>query len=95
MPKGVIPLVFVITDGIEAVTTSVHRGVGALPPGSVHMLLVDRASGCTEEMEADWRGVAFGSFTRLDDADTRAMGDQLAATVAAAIGANYQPEAAD
>lgn len=77
---------FVLTDGIEPVTAAVHAAVAALPPGSVHMLLVDRSGGCGAGMEADWRSVAFGSFTRLQTFETAAMSRQLAEIFAGSMG---------
>jgi len=79
-------LACVITDGIETVTDSTHESVSALPPGSVHLLLVDRARQCDPAMEAAWRAVAFGSFTRLNTFNTRAMAEQLAAVLSRALG---------
>jgi hypothetical protein len=80
-----VSLVFVVTDGIEAVTTDTHAAVAALPEGAVHMVLVDRSNGCTPPMEAAWQAVAFGSFTRLQTFDTKAMAIQIAATFAHAL----------
>jgi hypothetical protein len=36
-------------------------------------------------MEAAWRSVAFGSFTRLRSFDTRTMAEQLASVLADAL----------
>ena len=80
------PLTVVLTDGIESVTPAMHAAVAAHPPGSVHMLLVDRSGGCSEEMERDWRTVAFGSFTRLRTFDTAAMAHQIGEALADALG---------
>ena len=77
-PDDETALVFVVTDGIEDVTAETHAAVAALPPNAVHVLLIDRSNGCTDAMEAAWRGVAFGSFTRLRTFDTRAMATQIA-----------------
>lgn len=79
-------LVYVITDGIEAVTDATHNAVATLPPDSVHLLLVDRAHQCDAAMEAAWRTVAFGSFTRLGTFNTRGMAEQLAGQLADALG---------
>jgi phosphodiesterase/alkaline phosphatase D-like protein len=49
------------------------------------MLLVDRSNGCSPDMEAAWRSVAFGSFTRLTSLDTRGMATELAQVLAAAL----------
>jgi len=81
-----VPLVFVITDGIEDVTAEMHAAVAALPQGTVHMLLIDCWNGCSEEMERAWRTVAFGSFTRLPHFDTKAMAMALAAVYAQSLG---------
>lgn len=81
-----VPLVFVITDGIESVTAEIHAAVAALPRRSVHMLLVDCSNGCSEEMEKAWRAVAFGSFTRLPHFDTKAMAMALATVYAESLG---------
>ena len=86
LDRNDIPLVFVITDGIEDVTAETHAAVAALPKGSVHMLLVDCSNGCSEEMEQAWRTVAFGSFTRLPHFDTKAMAMALATAYAQSLG---------
>jgi len=78
-------LVVPITDGIEDVRGETHLAVQALPPGCVHTVLVDRASQCDADMEAAWRSVAFGSFTRLRSFDTRTMAEQLASVLADAL----------
>lgn len=81
-----IPLVFVLTDGGEAVTAATHAAVSALPKRCVHMLLVDRSNCCDAAMEKAWATVAFGSFTRLPDLDTTAMAITLARIYANALG---------
>lgn len=78
-------LYIVLTDGIEPVSAATHAAVEALAEGSVHMVLVDRSNGCSGEMEATWKTVPFGSFTRLRSFETRPMARQLAETFAAAI----------
>lgn len=78
-------LIYVITDGIEPVTTDMHDAVAALPPRSVHLCLVDRSNGCTPDMEADWATVAFGSFTRLNHLDVRTMAVELAHIYASSL----------
>ncbi len=85
-PRGGIPLVFPITDGIEAVTPETHAAVAALPAGCVHMLLIDRSGGCSPDLENAWRTVAFGSFTRLPHLDTNDMALTLARIYADALG---------
>ncbi len=89
---GEVQIVFVITDGIESVTASTHRAVGDLPPGSVHLLLVDRSNYCTDELEDQWRQVAFGSFTRLERLDdTSTLAIQLGKIYAKALGLTLTP----
>jgi hypothetical protein len=88
---GSTPLVFVITDGIEDVTPETHAAVAGLPPGSVHMLLVDRSGGCTSELETAWRAVAFGSFTRLPHLDTSDMALTFGRIYAQALGLSLSP----
>lgn len=78
LPDGTVPLTWVPTDGIEEVTDATHSAVDALPPGSVHLILIDPLHGCTEAMENAWRSVAFGSVTRIEDLTVR----NVAATVA-------------
>ena len=79
-------LVLVITDGVEAVTKETHAAVARIPEGCVHMLLVDRSHQCDAQMEAAWRSVAFGSFTRLESFETSVMAHKLAAVVADSLG---------
>lgn len=81
-----IPLIFVLSDGIESVTAEMHSAIAALPKGSVHMCLVDRANGCTPQMEAAWRTVKFGSFTRLNHLDVSSMTAQLVDIYATTLG---------
>lgn len=80
------PVVVVISDGIQAVDSRIHDAVKALPPGCVHMLLVDRSSGCDAATEAAWRSAGFGSFARLRTFDTREMAIQIAEVFADALG---------
>jgi hypothetical protein len=77
---------YILTDGIEPVTPAIAAAIANLPAGSVHMLLVDRSGGCDPNMEAAWRGCAFGSFTRLRTFDTEAMSHQLADIAATTLG---------
>jgi hypothetical protein len=81
-----VPLVFVITDGMERVTAETHAAIAALPKGCVHLLLVDCSTGCSGEMEQAWRTVAFGSLTRLPHFDTEAMAMALATVYAQSLG---------
>lgn len=84
--RDAVPLVFVITDGMESVTADTHAAVAALPKRCVHLFLVDCSNGCSEEMEHAWRTVAFGSFTRLPHFDTQAMAMALATVYAQSLG---------
>lgn len=78
LPGGTVPLTWVPTDGIEAVTAATHHAVDALPAGSVHLVLIDPLHGCTEAMEDAWRSVAFGSVTRIDDLTVRNVATTIA-----------------
>lgn len=80
-----VPLVFVLTDGCEPITTAMHDAVVALPPGAVHVALIDRSHALDSASEAAWRTLALGSFTRLD-LDTTTLARQLADVVARALG---------
>jgi Mg-chelatase subunit ChlD len=86
---------FVLTDGIESVTTATHAAIAALPAGSVHMILVDRSGGCDGAMEAAWKTVAFGSFTRLRTFSTPEMAQQLAVIFATSLGLEMPKTKAD
>ena len=77
---------YVITDGGEPVTPAMHAAVAALPPGSIHVLLVDNYGICDAAMEAAWSTCAFGSWTRLASFDTKQMATQIAEIFAASIG---------
>jgi len=76
---------FILGDGIELVTPAINTALSALGERQVHMLLVDRSGGCDPALEAAWRSVPFGSFTRLRTFDTRAMAHQLAQIAAATL----------
>lgn len=80
-----ISLTFVLTDGIESVTQSTRDTLAALPAQSVHMLLIDRSHGCNEQMEADWRALPLGSFSRLNTWDTRSLATDVRTQVVAAL----------
>jgi hypothetical protein len=80
------PLVYLIGDGLENVTAVAHAAVAALPPNSVHLLLVDKLGACDAALEAGWRSLPLGSITRLDVFDTKTMAWQLADIFAASIG---------
>ncbi len=82
-PEGV-PLVIVITDGIEEVGARVRTQLAKLPHGSVHVLLVDYSNNSVG-YEPAWRDLPLGSFTRLD-LDIERMTWQAAEVVVAAVG---------
>lgn len=86
LPAGTIPFFWVPTDGIESVTSSTHDSVNALPPGSVHLVLIDPLHGCTPQMEEDWRSVPFGSVTRINDLSVKNVANTVAELCAAAMG---------
>lgn len=86
LAKNETVIYYVITDGSEYVTPAMHAAIAALPPGSIHMLLVDRCGYCDDAMEAAWATCAFGSFTRLQTFDTKEMSFQIAEIFAASIG---------
>lgn len=77
---------YVITDGGEPVTPAMHAAIAALPPGSIHVLLVDNSGICDAAMETAWATCAFGSWTRLETFDTKQMATQIAEIFAASIG---------
>jgi hypothetical protein len=81
-----LPLVVVITDGIEAVGAEVERELALLPRGAVHVVLVDHGHGCNADLEALWRLLPFGSFERLNVLDTTKLSWQVANIVARAVG---------
>lgn len=78
--------VYVLTDGGESVTQATHDAVAALPPGSVHLCLIDKARMCTPDMEAAWRTVAFGSFTRFEQLDVRSIAHQMVSIYGRTLG---------
>lgn len=79
-------VVYLIGDGLEVVSPEVNRTISALPPQSVHLLLVDRSESCDAALEAGWRSLPLGSMHRLDAFDTKAMAWQLAEIFASSIG---------
>jgi hypothetical protein len=76
---------FIVSDGIEPVTPAIQTGVHKLGRSRVHLLLVDRAGGCTPHMETAWRALSLGSFTRLKTFDTKLMAEQLAQVAASTL----------
>ena len=81
-----LPLVVIVTDGIEFVGDEVAFEINTLPPGVVHVVLVDHCHGCDSELEEYWSRLALGSFVRLDVLDTARMAGQAADVVARAVG---------
>ncbi|TWP34421.1 VWA domain-containing protein [Leekyejoonella antrihumi] len=81
-----IPLAFILTDGVEDVTPAMHEAIASLPHGCVHMVLIDRMHWCTPVMEANWRTVSFGSFSRIEHLDVSTMAHQLGIIYAHALG---------
>lgn len=80
---------FLITDGIETVTDEIREGVRALPDGSVHLCLIDRLGGCGPELEAQWRSVDFGSFTRFAKLDVGSVARGMAELYARTLGLTH------
>jgi len=79
-------LVLVITDGLECPAENHARLVACLPPGSVHLLILDIGGGCTVTLEAAWQHVGLGSFTRLPHADNAALALETAGVLARTAG---------
>lgn len=86
LPDHTIRVYWVPTDGIEAVTSSTYSAVNALPPDSVHLVLIDPLHCCTDAMEDDWRAVPFGSVTRVGELTVRNIATTIAQLCADAIG---------
>lgn len=86
-----IPLIFVITDGIEEVGPAAATELSQLPEGCVHVLLVDHSHGCDPALEAGWNCLPLGSFTRLELLDTELMSWQIAEVLAQAVGTHMPP----
>ena len=85
---GGADVTIVITDGMEDFSLDLRTPMTALPPASVHILLVDRSHGCDAAFEENWRALPLGSFTRLDDNDVRHMTYQIAELICREIGAH-------
>lgn len=80
-------LTIVITDGMEDFSRDLSSPLATLAPSSVHILLVDRSSGCDPGIEASWRSLPIASFTRLNDNDVGHMATQIADLLCRKIGA--------
>lgn len=85
-PSGHTVITVVLTDGIEIVDDRVRAAVSSLPPHSMHICLVDRANGCTPDMEAAWRSLPLGSFTRLQSFDLADITTQIVTIFATSLG---------
>ena len=68
-PAGDTVITVVLTDGMETVDDAVRAAVASLAPSSMHICLIDRSNGCSPAMEAAWRSLPLGSFTRLQSFD--------------------------
>lgn len=86
-----LPIVVVVTDGIEAVGAEVARELSRLPMGAVHVVLVDHSGGCDAVLEACWRSLSLGSFERLNVLDVAQMAWQIANVVTRAVGLSLPP----
>jgi hypothetical protein len=84
--RGKTYIYLVISDGIEAVTQATRDALAALPRGAVHMILVDRGSGCSPAMEADWNNAGFASVVRLKTFNTLEMAHELGDIYATTVG---------
>ena len=90
-PADARPAVCVLTDGIEEVGAAAQAQIDRLPPGAVHVLLIDHGKGCDDRLEAAWRQLSLGSFTRLNVNDTHRMAWQLADIATKAVGLTMPP----
>jgi hypothetical protein len=82
---GRLPVVLVLTDGLQDPDASVEQELAELPERSVHILLIDPQNYCTAELEQAWQALPFGSFTRLD-LDNTALSWQAAEILANTVG---------
>lgn len=57
--------VLVLTDGLQDTGLALRAAVERLPASSVHVLLIDHLHTCGAGLEASWRALPLGSFTRL------------------------------
>lgn len=62
---GQTPVVLILTDG-QDLGNGLAQELALLPPGCVHLLLVDPSGDCYGQ-EAAWRALPWGSFTRLEN----------------------------
>lgn len=87
------PVVYIVGDGIEAVSATARQALEALPPNSAHLLLVDRSGACDAALEAGWRSLPLASIERLEVFDAGAMAWQLAEIFASSIGLQMPSQA--
>ncbi len=76
--------VLLLTDGQDR-GPSLPEELAQLPPGSVHLVLVDSSGDCWGQ-EAAWRALPWGSFTRLDTFDTTRLAIASGTALAHAVG---------
>lgn len=91
-----ISLAIGVTDGLEEITPAMAAAIGALPEGSVHVLLVPGGN-CPESLAAQWQQFPLGSFTRLSSDNVemaRTVGQIYAAAVGGELGEIREPLAA-
>jgi hypothetical protein len=82
---GRTPVVLLLTDG-QDLGDGLARELALLPPGSVHLVLADPSGNCWGR-EAEWRALAWGSFTRLATlSDRQRVAMESGSVIARAIG---------
>lgn len=90
-PDGeTVQSVCLITDGCEPITPAIHEAVDALPPMSVHVLLIDHSHYCSSDLEAAWRALPL-TFTRLAVNDPPRMTWQIAHSLFSSVGLQLPP----
>jgi Mg-chelatase subunit ChlD len=85
------PVVAILSDGLEQVGSAAAHEISRLRERCVHVILVDPANTCSPDLEAGWRALGLGSFTRLDEVRTEPMAWQIAEIVARAAGTAMPP----
>lgn len=82
---GQTPVVLMLTDG-QNLGNGLAQELALLPPGCIHLLLVDPSGDCYGQ-EAAWRALPWGSFTRLENLrDPRRVAWESGAVLARSIG---------